>query len=155
MANERVREADARVSPPPPPPTGAEPSLGELFRQLTQDSTTLIRQEIALAKAELRENMGGVARSAAMIAVGGAVALVGVLVLTAFLVILLGDLMGNYWLAALIVGLLFAVSGGVLVSTHLKRLRETNLRPDQTIETLQEDKRWIQSEIQDVKRELT
>ncbi|HEV2132273.1 MAG TPA: phage holin family protein [Longimicrobiaceae bacterium] len=155
MANERVREVDARVSPPPPPPPGAEPSLGELFRQLTQDSTTLIRQEIALAKAELRENMGGVARSAAMIAVGGAVALVGLLVLTAFLVILLGDLIGNYWLAALIVGLLFAVIGGVLVSTHLKRLRETNLRPDQTIQTLQEDKQWLQSEIQDVKRELT
>ncbi len=154
MANERVREVEARVAPPPPPP-GAEPSLGELFRQLTQDSTTLIRQEIALAKAELRENMGGVARSAAMIAVGGAVALVGLLVLTAFLVILLGDLMANYWLAALIVGLLFAVIGGVLVLTHLKRLRETNLRPDQTIQTLQEDKRWLQSEVQEVKRELT
>lgn len=154
MANERVQEVDARVAPPPPP-AGAEPSLGELFRQLTQDSTTLIRQEVALAKAELRESMSGIARSAAMIAVGGAVALVGLLVLTAFLVILLGELLANYWLAALIVGLLFAVIGGILVSTHLKRLRETNLRPDQTIQTLQEDKRWIKSEIQDVKRELT
>ncbi len=153
MANERVREADARV--PPPPPAGAEPSLGELFRQLTQDSATLIRQEVALAKAELSETASRVARSAAMIAVGGALALVGLLVLTAFLVVLLGDLMDNYWLSALIVGLLFAIIGAVLASTYLKRLRETNLRPDQTIQTLQEDKRWLQSEVQEVKRELT
>ncbi len=154
MANERVREVEVRTTTPPPPP-GAEPSLGELFRQLTQDSATLIRQEVALAKAELRENAGRVARSAAMIAVGAMVALVGVLVLTAFLVILLGDLLDNYWLAALIVGLLFAIIGGVLISTHLSRIRQTDLKPEQTIQTLKEDKQWLQSEIQDVRRELT
>ncbi len=154
MANEtpRIREVDVRGAPPPP---AAEPSLGELFKQLTQDSATLIRQEVALAKAELRENMKGVGTSLAMIAVGGMLALVGLLALTAFLVILLGDLLANYWLAALIVGLLFAVIGGVLISIHVNRLRQIDLKPEQTIQTLQEDKRWIQSEIQDVKRELT
>ncbi len=154
MANERAREVDVRTAAPPPPPA-AEPSLGELFRQLTQDSATLIRQEMALAKAELRENIATVARSVAMIAVGGVIALVGVLVLTAFLVILLGDLLANYWLAALIVGLLFAVIGGVLASTHLNRLRQVEFKPEHTIQTLKEDKQWLQSEIQDVTKELT
>lgn len=154
MANNssRIRDVELRDGPPPP---ASDPSLGELFRQLTQDSAILIRQEVALAKAELRENMRNVGRSIAMIAVGGALAVIGMLALTAFLVVLLGDLIGNYWLGALIVGLLFAVIGGVLISTHLNRLRQTDLKPEQSIESLKENKQWLQSEIQEAKRELT
>ena len=66
-----------------------EPQLGDLFRQLAQDSATLIRQEVALAKAELRENVKSVARDAAKIAVGAVLAAVGALVMVAFLVLLL------------------------------------------------------------------
>jgi uncharacterized membrane protein YqjE len=156
MANDspRVREVEV-ATPPPPRPAAAEPSLGDLFRQLSQDSTTLIKQEVALAKAEVRESVKRIGRSAAMILVGAMLALVGLLALTAFLIVLLGDLMANYWLAALIVGLLFVVIGALLASTHLKRIQETDIKPEQTIQTLQEDKQWIQSEIQDVKRDLT
>jgi uncharacterized membrane protein YqjE len=141
------------------PPAGAPPvrehSLGDLFRQLAEDSTTLIRQEIALAKSEMRETVRTVSRDIAMIAVGGVIALVGVLTLTAFLVLLLGALMANYWLAALIVGVVYLLIGGGLAYSNLNNLRKSELKPEHSIESLKEDKQWVQHEIRDAKRELT
>jgi uncharacterized membrane protein YqjE len=144
-----------------PPRTGNEripetttPPLGELVKQLAQDSATLVRQEMALAKTELRQNLTSMAKDAAMIAVGGVIAAVGGLVLVAFLVILLGSVLGNYWLSALIVGGLFVLVGGVLIMTNLKKLKKEEVAPTRTIETLKEDKQWLQSEITQAKREL-
>ncbi|HEX2091394.1 MAG TPA: phage holin family protein [Longimicrobiaceae bacterium] len=149
--------AETRVSPPTDgraggSSPGAEPSLGELFRQLAQDSATLVKQEVALAKVEMRENLKAFARDAAMIAVGGGLLLVGLLALLAALIAGVGDLLDNYWLGALIVGLLFVVGGGVLARKYLGNLRQDGLGPERTIQTLKEDKRWLQSEIQQAKR---
>lgn len=130
-------------------------SLGELFKQLAQDSTTLVKQEVALAKAEMRENMKAVGKDVAFLAMGGAILLVGVLVLTAFLVALLGDMLDNYWLSALIVGLIYAGIGAALLMKGKSNLQHDDLKPEQTIATLKEDKRWAQSEIQQVKRGLS
>ena len=125
----------------------AEPQLGDLFRQLAQDSATLVRQEVALAKAELRENVKSVARDAAKIAVGAVVAAVGALVLVAFLVLLLGDAVGKYWAGALIVGVLMVAIGGFLAMGAMKRLKHDTITPEQTLQTLKEDKQWLQSEM--------
>jgi uncharacterized membrane protein YqjE len=138
----------------PPGGPGSEPSLGDLFKQLAQDSATLVKQEVALAKVEMRENLRSAGKDAAMIAVGGGLLLVGLLVLTGFLVAALGDLLDNYWLGALIVGLLFAVIGAVLAKKNLENLKRDSLGPEQTIQTLKEDKRWLQSEMQQAKRDL-
>jgi len=151
----RDRTVVTAAPPPRAAVAGDEASIGELFRQLAQDSTTLIRQEVALAKTEVRENVKVAARDMTMIAVGGAIAAVGALVLTAFLVILLGSLLLNYWLAALIVGLLFVVIGGTLAWTNVNRLREAEMKPEHTIESLKEDKEWLQDEIREARRELT
>lgn len=129
-----------------------EPQLGELVRQLAQDSATLVRQEVALAKAELRENVKSVVRDAAMVAVGGVVALLGVLLLVAFLALLVGDALDEYWLGALIVGGIFLVTGGLLTRKFLGSLKHDGLAPEQTIETLKEDKQWLQSEMKQVRR---
>lgn len=126
-------------------------SLGDLFRQLAQDSATLIRQEVALAKAELRDNAKTAAGDLSMVAVGVAIAATGALVLTAFLVILLGELLVNYWLAALLVGLVYLLLGGGLAWSKLNRLRAADLRPEHTIDTLKEDKQWIQDEIREAR----
>ena len=133
---------------------GAEPALGDLFRQLAQDSATLVRQEMALAKAELRENVKSVARDTAKIAVGAVLAAVGALVMVAFLVLLLGDVVGKYWAGALIVGILFVGIGAILAMGAMKRLKKDTLAPDQTIQTLKEDKQWLQSEMKQVRRDL-
>lgn len=132
----------------------AEPALGDLFRQLAQDSATLVRQEMALAKAELRENVKSVARDTAKIAVGAVLAAVGALVMVAFLVLLLGDVVGKYWAGALIVGVLFVAIGGFLAMGAMKRLKKDTLAPEQTLQTLKEDKQWLQSETKRVRRDL-
>ncbi|HEX8904395.1 MAG TPA: phage holin family protein [Longimicrobiaceae bacterium] len=135
-------------------PSAAEPQLGDLFRQLAQDSATLVRQEMALAKAELRENVKSVARDTAKIAVGAVLAVVGALVLVLFLVLLLGDALGKYWLGALIVGVLLLAIGGFLAMGAMKRLKKDTITPDQTLQTLKEDKQWLQSEMKQVRRDL-
>ncbi len=150
--------ADLQVTPGRvangPPADAAGPPLGELVKQLAQDSATLVRQEIALAKAELRQNVKSVVRDITMIAVGGVLAAVGGLVLAAFLVILLGSVLNNYWLGALIVGALFVLVGGALAMTNLKKLQKEDVAPTRTLETLKEDKQWVQSEIEQARREL-
>ena len=133
---------------------GTEPALGDLFRQLAQDSATLVRQEMNLAKAELKSNVRSVARDAAMVAIGGILALVGVVVLIAFLVVAVGDALDNYWLGALIVGLLFLLVGGLLAMSNLRKLKQEEVAPTRTLETLKEDKQWLQSEIKQARREL-
>ncbi len=157
MANETLppdRDHDP-ATPAHAPATSGEPSLGELFRQLAQDSATLIRQEMALAKTELTRSTGQAAARATGVAIGAVTAILGVLVLIACLVVGVGSVIGNYWLSALIVGLLLLIVGGVLASSNLKKLRRIDYRPDLTLATLKEDKRWAQAEVQQVKRDLT
>lgn len=132
----------------------ADPALGDLFRQLAQDSATLVRQEMALAKAELRSNVKSVARDAVMVGVGGVLALLGGLVLLAFLVVAVGDALDNYWLSALIVGGVFLIVGGLLAMTNLNRLKHEEVAPTRTLETLKEDKQWLQSEIRQARNDL-
>jgi uncharacterized membrane protein YqjE len=149
--------ADQTSTPPPAPGIRVEeePALGDLFRQLAQDSATLIKQEMALARAEMQESIRSITRGAMMLAIGGGLLLIGLLALTAFLIVILGQALANYWLGALIVGVLYAAIGGALVVSGKNRLQAAELKPEQTIRSLQEDKRWAQSEAQQVKRDLT
>ena len=131
------------------------PSVSELFRQLARDSGALLRQEIELAKSELAASLRRTAVGAGWLAGGAAVVLLAVLVLVAALVVALGDLLDRYWLAALIVGLLFVVVGGALAAAAAKRLKTARLKPEATLEMLREDRRWAQTELHQVKHELT
>ncbi len=159
MANE-IKATDINTDGPiGVPPLGrvqtTEPSLGELFKELTQDSSVLIKQEISLAKMEMRENFRSLAKDLVKLAIGGGLLLVGLLTLTAFLVAALGDILGNeYWLGALIVGVVYALIGGVLLMRGKQGLQRDDLRPEQTLESLQADKRWAQAEVAQVKRDL-
>lgn len=133
-----------------------EPSLGELFRELAQDTSILVRKEVELARAEMRSNMQSLAKDVGMIAAGGGVLLVAALVFTAFLVAAIGDALGNeYWLGALIVGAVYAAIGGFLIARGRTGLSNGDLKPEQTLESLQADKRWAQAEARQVKRDLT
>ena len=134
--------------------TNNDPALGELFRQLAQDSATLVRQEMTLAKAELKSNVKSVARDAVMVGVGGILALIGTLVLLAAVVVAVGDALDNYWLGALIVAAVFLIVGGLLAMSNLKKLKQEEVAPARTLETLKEDKQWLQSEIKQARRDL-
>jgi uncharacterized membrane protein YqjE len=133
----------------------AEPSLGELFKRLSADTSELIRHEMTLAKVEMREAGATLARDAAKIGVAVALALAGVLALGAFAVVGLGDLFNNYWLAALIVGVLFLAIGGYLANNALDDVKRRGLKPQKTVETLREDASWVKQEGRELKRELT
>jgi hypothetical protein len=155
VSPEGTTTASPRLAERIPPPAAEEPSLGELFRQLADESTVLIKQEIALAKKEIGQSASRAAADATWIAVWGAIALVGGLVLIAFLVLLLGDLLNNYWLSALIVGAVFVLVGGMAALSYVKKLKSVSLAPETTIQTLKQDKTWAQAEVQSVKRDLT
>jgi uncharacterized membrane protein YqjE len=132
-----------------------EPSLGELFRRLTTDTSDLVRQEVTLAKTELRQAGATVARDGTKIGIAVGLALGGLLTLIAFLVLMLGDVLNNYWLAALIVGLVLLGVGAVLVRSAVSDIKERGLAPKETVGSLRDDAAWAKAEAREVKRELT
>jgi hypothetical protein len=122
-------------------------SLGELFSDLTQETSTLVRQEVQLAKAELRQSAEQVGRSVASMLVGGAVAYAGFLALLAAVILGLGEAGVPWWLSALIVGIVVAAIGMVMVMRARSGLRPENLAPKETIESLKEDREWVKEQI--------
>jgi uncharacterized membrane protein YqjE len=123
----------------------AEPSVGQLFSDLSQQLTTLVRQEVRLASTELSQKATRVGREIAMLAVGGLVAYAGFLAIVATAVLLLGQV-APWWLAALIVGLVVAGIGYFLVQRSIRALQQTDLAPRQTVETLKEDIAWAKDQ---------
>ena len=147
------RHAD---TPVPIPVEGAEPSIGELLKRVTTDTTELMRQEVALAKAEMRQSLATLAQDATKAGIGLGLALVGVLALAAFLIVGLGNLLDDrYWLAALIIGVVFLAIGMVLARNALADIKRRGLVPDQTAESLRQDAAWAKREAGEVKREMT
>jgi uncharacterized membrane protein YqjE len=131
-------------------------SLGDLFRRLTSDTTELLRAEVELAKAEIRETGSRLAKDMAAIATAGALAFVGTLALTAFLIIAIGNALGGrYWLSSLLVGVIAAGAGYVMLQGALRDIREQSLKPEQTIASMRENAQWAREEAREVKRELT
>jgi hypothetical protein len=131
-------------------------SLGELFKSLTSDSAELIRQEVDLAKTEFRELGAAYARDAAQIGIAAGLAFVGVLALSAFLVIGLGNVMGGrYWLSSLVVGILAAGIGYMMVTSAVKDMKSRGVKPRQTLQTLKDDKAWVGQQARELKQDLT
>jgi len=125
-------------------PPKVERSLGDLFGDLTQEITTLVRQEMALLKTEMRHKVSHVVRDLIFLAAGGAIAYAGLLALVAALVCLLALVM-PLWAAALVVGLLVTGVGGALVWKGLSALKKEDLVPHETLDTLKEDRGGAQS----------
>lgn len=119
-----------------------ERPVAELLKQLANETTTLVRQELDLAKAEMREKAGKVGAGAGMWGTAGAAALLALGALTTFLILALDGVMPN-WLAALIVGIAYAAIAGVLYLRGKQRVEEAGSPvPEQTVETLKEDAQW-------------
>lgn len=114
-------------------------SLGELLADLTNQMTTLVRQEVELARVETTAKVTRAARNAAMLAVGGVVVYTALLALVAAVILLLANAGIPGWLSALIVGVLLAIAGALLIQRGLAALRREDLTPKRTIETLKED----------------
>ena len=125
------------------------PPLGVLLRDLAEGSSSLIRQEIRLARLELTELLGALATGAALVVAGSVSVLLGALALLTGLILLGADqwLRDRYWLAALIA---FAVSSALALlfkSRGMALLSPKQLAPEQTVATLKEDRAWLKQQL--------
>ena len=120
-------------------------SLGELFSELAQETTTLVRHEVNLAKVEMTDKASRAGKHVGFLAAGGAVAYAGLLAILAGVIALLNAVM-PLWVAALLVGVVVAVVGYLLVRRGLDALKREDLAPRQTMETLKEDQQWAKDQ---------
>lgn len=123
-----------------------EKSLGELFSDLSQGLSSLVRQEVQLAKTEITQKVTGVAKNVGFLAAAGLFAFVGFEALIAALILGLATKLSP-WLAALIVGLALAALGGILAFMGIAAFKKAGLAPQETIETLKEDAQWAKAQI--------
>ncbi len=120
-------------------------SIASLFNNLLRDMSTLIRQELELARTETSEKVGEAGRSVTSMVIGGAIAYAGLLFLLLAAVYALALVM-DAWLAALIVGAVVAIIGYAMFRGAQKRLRPSHLVPERTIESLRDDAAMVREQ---------
>jgi hypothetical protein len=115
-----------------------------LVTGIIHDAEELFKQEVALLKAEMREDFRKTKDSVIALSAGAAVAAVGGLLLCWMLVYILNEVVGvPLWGSFGIVGGTFAVLGAILLYAGVKKLESFNPLPDQTAESLKENVQWI------------
>jgi xanthine/uracil permease len=129
-------------------------SIGQLLKELTQESSTLLKQEMNLAKTEMSEKASRVGANLGEVAVGGAVAFLGAIALLLAVVYGLTSLLNKFmslgvaaWLAPLIVGIVLAAIGYSLIKKALATLKQESITPQRTTQSLQENKEWLKQKI--------
>jgi hypothetical protein len=126
----------------------SEPQVGELMRELSAQTSTLVRQELELAKLELTEKGKQAGIGAGMFGGAGVVGLYAAGALTACLVLLLATAVTG-WLAALIVaGVYGAVAGGLALIGKAKVKQAVPPVPEQATESVKEDVQWTKTRAQ-------
>lgn len=142
-----AREPEARFVPRGPADRESAyqgESLGDIARELISDVSALLRTELQLARTEIRNDVSALGQGVVLATVGGVVAFLGVMFLLLAAVFALGATL-PLSTAALIVGAVVLIVGVVLALVGVNRLRNTNPLPEETIESLQEDARWLQN----------
>lgn len=132
-----------------------EQSVTELLKRLRDDSTMLIRDEVELAKTEMREKASVYSRNAISLVAGGLVAYSALVIL----LIGLGSLITEWLLEGgmdpamahfvgmAIVAIVVGIIGAVMISKALHKLRDEGLVPQRTVETLKNDKQWAKQQV--------
>ena len=129
-----------------------EQSMGELFKQLSDDLSTLVRQELKLAQVEMTEKGKRAGLGAGILGGAGLTGLLAVLCLTACVIAALSKAM-DVWLAALIVAVIYAAATGALALVGRQKVSEaTPAVPEQTAETIKEDVQWAKTQLPSGKR---
>ncbi len=109
-----------------------------LISEVTKDFSTLMRQELALAKAEMKVEAAKAGKGAGMLGAAGLAGYFLLLFLSLALMWAIGDLLGHIAWGALVVALLWGIAAAVLASMGRKKLQQVNPKPERTVETLQE-----------------
>jgi len=129
-----------RIDLDAPPEAQTQKGVGELIGEIASDMSTLVRQEIALAKAEVKQEAGKAGGAAGMFGGAGVAGLLVAIFGSLTLMFALDALMPIGW-AAFIVTALWGVAGFALYTRGRDKLRSVKA-PQQTIDTLKEDARW-------------
>ncbi|WP_314427249.1 phage holin family protein [uncultured Microbacterium sp.] len=124
------------TDPTPSEAKAASTSIGDLLGEVSRDISTLMRQEVALAKAELKDSASKTAKGAGLMGAAGYGALMAVFFLSVALWWALGELVGGGW-SAVIVALIWAIVAGILFAVGRDRLSKVEGVP-QTVDTLKE-----------------
>jgi uncharacterized membrane protein YqjE len=128
-----------------------EPTTKELIQELTQQTSTLVRKELALAQVELKEKGKHVGIGGGLFGTAGLLAFLGLGTLIAFAVLLLATAMDG-WLAALIVAVaLFAAAGVAALIGRAHVQKGTPLAPEQAIETTKQDVDVTKARVKEVR----
>jgi len=120
-------------------------SVGSLVSELTTDLSTLMRQEVELAKVELRQEATKAGKAVGMLGGAGFAGWMVAVFASLALMFALDALMPIGW-AALIVAILWAIVGAVLFMRGRQQLRAVQPVPAQTVETLKEDVQWAKAQ---------
>lgn len=112
-------------------------SVGALIGEVTSDLSKLMRQELELAKVEMKEEVAKTGKAAGMLGGAGFAGYMAVFFASITLWWALANVMDEAW-AALIVTVLWAVAAAVMASMGRKKMREVHPKPEKTIETLKE-----------------
>ena len=134
---------------PPGPDQGdlREQPLGELLKQLSEETTRLVRQELELAKAELTQKGKQAGAGAGLFGAAGAIGFLALAALTTCFILALNAVMPA-WLAALLVAVVYGVVAAVLAMRGRAKVKQaTPPVPEQTIETVKEDVEWAKTQM--------
>ena len=121
-------------------------SLGTLFSDLVSELGMLVRQELALAKVEIGENVKRVGQDVAILAIGGAVLYAGFLALVATMIVGLALVIGSLLAATAVVTIVVLAIGYFLVRQGLDQLKQHDLTPRQSIESLNVNVDWAKEQ---------
>ena len=120
-------------------------SLGELLKRLSQETATLVRQELDLAKAEVAQKGKVAGAGAGLLGAAGVAGLAALGAFTAFLILVLSLLMPA-WVAALIVTAIYGAIAAFLAIRGKTKIQEAKPPvPEQTVETVKEDVQWAKT----------
>lgn len=121
-------------------------TVGELLASLVNETGTLVRQEIKLATTEMSAKASHAGKQAAYILFGALLGAVALLVLIAALVLGLATMIA-LWKSALLVGVVAAVVAALVAYKGVASLRDMSLVPQQTVESIREDKQWVEEQV--------
>jgi len=117
-------------------------SFGDLLSRLATALAGLFRDEIELAKQEMREKLASLRMGIILAAVAALLGMMALFTLNAALVIGIGKVIGFGW-SALVIGVAVAIVAGIFAGIGLSQLKRTNLKPEETIRSLKEDREWL------------
>jgi hypothetical protein len=133
----------------------SEHSLVSLLRELRDESSMLIRQEVALAKAEISEKISRTTRDAVLLAIGGLLALgaFGLFLLALRELLFVGMVKAGMspsvalWFSPLLLAIITGAIGWVLIAKGKKELAKEGVTPHKTVESLREERQWLKRKL--------